>query len=107
KLDDVTSTLGTIKNDVRDLSTAVNGLQTTLGTISTDLGNLQNSVNDLSGKVDSAKGEILNAISKLGADTKDGISQVGSGVKNFGIASVVLLIILLALVGYGFFARKG
>lgn len=107
KLNDISSTLDTLQTRVTTIGTTVDSIQTTLGTVSTDLGKLQDSVNSLSNKIDSAKSDLANAINKVGSDTTSSIDSVKSSIKNYGLASIVLLIIVLIVAAYGAFARKG
>ena len=106
KLDQLASTLDNLKSMLSNVQSAVSNVQSTVTDIKSSLQDIKNTVSSLASKIESTASSIKSYINSQNSDLKKAVEGISGTVSTYGIISIILIIIAIAVSGYGVYKKK-
>ncbi len=106
KLDQLASTLDDLKSMLSNVQSTVSNVQSTVTDIKSNLQDIKNTASSLASKIESTANDIKSYISSQNSDLKKAVDGISGTVSTYGIISIILIIIAIAVSGYGIYKKK-
>ncbi len=106
KLDQLASTLDDLKSMLSNVQSTVSNVQSTVTDIKSSLQDIKNTASGLASKIESTANDIKSYISSQNSDLKKAVEGISGTVSTYGIISIILIIIAIAVSGYGIYKKK-
>ncbi len=106
KLDQLASTLDDLKSMLSNVQSTVSSVQSTVTDIKSSLETIKNTASSLASKIQSTASDIKSYISSQNSDLKKAVEGISGTVSTYGIISIILIIIAIAVSGYGIYRKK-
>ncbi len=106
KLDQLASTLDDLKSMLSNVQSTVSNVQSTVTDIKSSLQDIKNTASGLASKIESTANDIKSYISSQNSDLKKAVEGISGTVSTYGIISIILIIIAIAVSGYGVYKKK-
>ncbi|NPA99049.1 MAG: hypothetical protein GXO43_06680 [Crenarchaeota archaeon] len=106
KLDQLASTLDDLKSMLSNVQSTVSNVQSTVTDIKSSLQDIKNTANSLASKIESTASDLKSYISSQNSDLKKAVEGISGTVSTYGIISIILIIIAIAVSGYGVYKKK-
>ncbi len=106
KLDQLASTLDDLKSMLSNVQSTVSNVQSTVTDIKSSLQDIKSTASNLASKIESTASSIKSYISSQNSDLKKAVEGISGTVSTYGIISIILIIIAIAVSGYGVYKKK-